>query len=116
MLSERWKPLASLLFITVLVTGSALSCQPGEPGPSPEFDVAIEGFAYQPAEVTISVGTTLTWINKDLDVHTVTAQDGTFDSGNLARGDTFSYTFEVTGTYDYYCIPHPYMTGRVIVE
>ncbi|MBE0430993.1 MAG: cupredoxin family copper-binding protein [Dehalococcoidia bacterium] len=99
----------------VLTAATGISCRPDEPEPEPEFDIAIEGFAYEPAEITISVGATLTWLNRDLDVHTVTAQDGTFDSGNLARGDTFSYTFEEPGTFEYYCIPHPYMTGRVIV-
>lgn len=82
----------------------------------PEFDVDIEGYAFQPVEITISVGSTVTWYNKDADIHTVTAVDQTFNSGNMALGDTFSYTFEEPGTFDYYCIPHPYMTGKVIVE
>ena len=120
MISEGWKqPASLLLIIVVLVTGFGTACQPQEPVPpvpGPEFDVAIEGFAFEPAEITASVGSTITWYNKDSDIHTVTAQDGTFDSGSLARDDTFSYTFEQTGTFEYYCILHPYMTGKVIVE
>jgi plastocyanin len=105
-----------LLGVILLMIGSGTTCQPQEPGPEAEFDVAIEGYAYIPAEITISVGSTVTWYNKDPDIHTVTAQEGTFDSGNMARGDTFSYTFEAIGTFEYYCIPHPYMTAKVIVE
>jgi plastocyanin len=105
-----------LLAVILLMIGSGTTCQPQEPGPEPEFDVAIEGYAYTPAEITISLGSAVTWYNKDPDIHTVTAQEGTFDSGNMARGDTFSYTFEEIGTFEYYCIPHPYMTAKVIVE
>jgi plastocyanin len=48
--------------------------------------------------------------------HTATSYDDIFNSGNLSQGKTFSYTFNELGTYDYFCIPHPWMMGQIIVE
>ena len=90
-----------------------------EPSPSPTpviIELEIVGFAFVPATVTISVGTTVTWTNNDSAPHTVTTRDTLFDSSNLSRGATFSYTFEQSGTFEYYCTIHPYMTGKVIVQ
>ena len=72
--------------------------------------------AYLPGTVTIAAGTTLTWLNSDTQVHTVTSDTGLFDSGDLQPGQRFSYTFTEAGTYGYFCTPHPWMTGTVIVE
>ena len=64
----------------------------------------------------IALGTTVTWTNDDPGImHTVTAADGSFDSGMLATGDTFSYTFDQPGDFDYFCAPHPWMRGRISV-
>lgn len=66
--------------------------------------------------LTVPVGTTVTWTNEDTTMHTVTAVDGSFDSGYYAEGETWSYTFTEAGEYEYYCIPHPWMRAKVIVE
>jgi nitrite reductase (NO-forming) len=67
--------------------------------------------------LTVPVGATVTWINDDPgQMHTVTAADGSFDSGFLETGESWSYAFETAGTYDYACTPHPWMKARVIVE
>lgn len=84
--------------------------------PTAGNEVEISGFAFNPENITISAGTTVTWTNKDAVIHTVTSDDEVFDSGNLSEGDTFEYTFNQTGTFEYHCIPHPYMTGKVVVE
>jgi len=89
------------------------------PTPSPSStssEIEISGFAFAPAIVTISAGTTLTWTNNDSVSHTVTSRDNLFDSGNLSGGSTFSYTFAQSGTFEYYCTIHPYMTAKVIIE
>ena len=78
--------------------------------------VDIKGFAYDPATITVSKGTTVTWTQQDSAVHTVTSVSGNvLDSQNLAKGQTFSYTFDETGTFEYYCTHHPSMNGEVIV-
>jgi nitrite reductase (NO-forming) len=64
----------------------------------------------------VKVGTTVTWTNNDPgQMHTVTS-DGVFDSGFLMTGDSFSYTFDEVGEFEYYCQPHPWMRAKVIVE
>ena len=76
---------------------------------------------YIPYELTISSGSTVTWINIDNAAHTVTSgtpnggPDGLFDSSIIAMNAEFSYEFSESGIYDYYCIVHPWMTGVVSV-
>lgn len=75
-----------------------------------------------PAEVTVSVGTTVTWSNDDTVAHTVTSgtpsggSDGVFDSSIFMVGTTFEHTFDQAGTYDYFCMVHPWMKGKVQVN
>ena len=75
--------------------------------------VAIKDFAFSPASLDIGIGTTVTWTNEDSTQHTATAGDGSFDSGALAQGDTFSQTFDTAGTFDYVCKIHPNMPVTV---
>ncbi len=92
--------------------------------PANAFDPANTDNAYDPLTLEVSVGTTVRWTNTDAIAHTVTSgasdgatatPDGLFDSGFLNTGDTFTYTFTEAGEYDYYCTPHPWMQGKVIV-
>ena len=71
---------------------------------------------YSPNVLMVPLGATVTWTNSDPGmIHTITAADGSFDSGFLAAGDSWSYTFENPGTFDYACTPHPWMKGRIEV-
>lgn len=81
-------------------------------GPS----VTLAGLAYQPAAVTVTLGSTVTWSHADgFFVHTVTADGGAFASPNLAEGDLFTQTFTTTAVYSYHCSFHPGMVGVVNV-
>ena len=80
-----------------------------------EVAVNIVDFAFTPQVLEIPVGTTVTWTNSDTSQHTATANNGAFDSGILAQGDTFSFTFTEPGTFDYICSLHPNMTGQIVV-
>ena len=73
---------------------------------------------YSPSTITVVVGVnnTVTWVNTDDAPHTVTASDGSFNSGNLNGGQSWSHTFTTPGTYPYYCSYHPWMKGTVIVK
>jgi plastocyanin len=84
-------------------------------GLSDEAEVEIEDFAFTPATVTVKVGTTVKWGNKDNVRHTITGDDGTWGSGPFSKGETFTFTFTQAGTYTYHCSPHPAMKGTVIV-
>jgi plastocyanin len=77
--------------------------------------VKIEDFIFDPGTITVSAGTTVVWTNLDSVPHTVTSTSGIFDSGVMDEGEIFSYTFRDPGTYDYYCLLHPYMKAKVIV-
>jgi plastocyanin len=66
--------------------------------------------------VVIGVNSTVTWVNSDDVPHTVTANDGSFNSGNLDAGQSWSHTFTTPGTYAYYCAYHPWMKGTIIVK
>ena len=81
-----------------------------------ETSVTIKDFEFTPATVTIKVGGTVTWTNNGPTTHSVTADDGSFDSGNLSQGKTFSHTFQTAGTFSYHCSPHPFMKANVVVE
>ncbi|MER3601112.1 MAG: hypothetical protein C4339_00040 [Nitrososphaerota archaeon] len=65
--------------------------------------------------VVLGVNNTIIWTNDDIVVHTVTSDDGKFDSGLLNPGQSWNYTFTTPGTYPYHCIPHPFMRATVVV-
>ena len=76
---------------------------------------------YIPSKITVEKGSSVTWINEDSAFHSVTSgvydePTGLFDSGYMDPYQTFSYLFDTSGTYDYYCTLHPWMEGQVIVE
>jgi len=82
------------------------------------ISVNVQNFAFDPPNIVVAPGTTVTWVNADRAPHTVTATDpaGAFDSGTLRPGQSFSFTFTQPGTtYAYYCAIHPSMTGTVTV-
>lgn len=85
--------------------------------PTPTLnEVSIAMMSFSPSTLTIVTGSTVTWTNKDAVTHTVTADGGSFDSGNLAPSSKFSKTFSTTGTYSYHCAIHSSMTGSIIVK
>ncbi len=83
--------------------------------------VFIRNYAYQPANIQVVWGTAVTWTNQDTAVHSVvlphiiTSETDIRESGPLRQGQSFSYTFLARGTFEYYCVEHPYMTGIVTV-
>jgi plastocyanin len=100
--------------------GAATEQQPGDGGGGgggAGTEVTMQDIAFNPAEVTISAGDTVTWTNEDSVGHDVTGDD--FKSGaagGLGNGDTFEHTFDQAGTFDYVCTVHPGMEGTVTVE
>ena len=78
--------------------------------------VTISDFKFTPDTVTVNEGDTVTWTNDGPTVHTATAEDGSFDTGILEKGESGSATFTQAGTINYICTPHPNMKGKVIVQ
>jgi plastocyanin len=80
------------------------------------LEVKIDNFSFGPGTLTVPVGTTVTWTNRDDIPHTVVSTDGVFKSKVLDTDEKFSFTFSKTGTYPYFCSIHPKMTGKVVVQ
>ena len=81
--------------------------------------VFVRDFAFHPAQVRVSRGTRVTWVNCDTpgsDAHTSTADARAWDSPLLTAGAAFSRTFDQSGTFPYHCEPHPSMTAAIVVE
>jgi len=91
--------------------GEAVSAAAASPA-----TVKIDNFAFAPATLTITAGTTVTWKNDDDSPHRIGDKNGTFKSAALDTDDTFSHTFTVPGEYAYICTIHPYMAGTIIVK
>ena len=97
------------------------------PNPSPDtvpteagaaVKVSIDNFAFVPEELTVTAGTTVTWVNNDDVPHTAssTAKPSVFDSRALDTDEKYSFQFKTRGSYEYYCKVHPHMIGRIIVK
>ncbi len=85
------------------------------PTPSSSSAVSITGFAF-PKNVTVAIGTTVTWTNNDPAPHTITSDTGAFGSSDIAPGGTYSHTFTSAGTFPYHCEIHPSMQGTITVQ
>jgi len=78
--------------------------------------VTIDNFTFGPKELTVAVGTTVTWTNHDDIPHNVVSPEQKFKSPVLDTDEMFSHKFDAAGTYKYYCSIHPRMTGQVVVR
>ena len=97
--------IAAALLLQIGVTGAHAS----------ETKVTIDNFTFEPAQLTVKVGTTVTWKNRDDIPHTVVAA-GKFRSKTIDTDDSYSFTFTTAGDYKYFCSLHPHMTGTIKVE
>ena len=81
-----------------------------------DAQVKIANFTFDPPVLTVKVGATVTWVNGDDIPHLVSEKDGKFRSSALDTDATFSQTFKDTGAIEYFCVLHPHMTGKIVVE
>lgn len=109
--------IVALLTVSIAVTGCTQSTstptQPTAPVTAGN-SVTIKDFTFSPQTLTVKAGTTVTWTNDDSAPHTISS--ATFESSQLLPGQSFQYTFDQAGTYDYICGIHPSMTGQVVVQ
>jgi plastocyanin len=133
--SSSFRIISVLLGIS-LMAGLSIGCSDEEPAPAapsqpgvttptsdatqvsiPQGAATMGADAFGTNPLVVSVGATVTWTNTDSVPHTVTADDGSFDSGSLDPGATFSHTFDAAGSFDYHCaIPGHNMQGTVQVR
>jgi plastocyanin len=119
-----------ILFTALLILGCTYPTKQGTPTPVPggapgpiggnlgiKQDIAISGFAFSPATITIPKGATVIWTNNDAAAHTVVSDSGSeISSPSIAKGETYAHTFSTPGTYTYHCSVHPSMKGTIIVQ
>jgi plastocyanin len=77
--------------------------------------ITIHEYTFSPPELTVTTGTTVTWMNLDQEPHSVVEKDKKFHSAALDTNDSYNFTFTTPGTYQYFCSLHPQMTGTIIV-
>ena len=108
--------LAAPVMIAVLLLAGSTRVTASDQSSGANADVKIDNFSFGPQTVTVHVGATVTWTNRDDIPHTVVSTDGVFKSKVRDTDETFSYTFTKAGTYAYFCSVHPKMTGSVVVQ
>ena len=113
----------AVLPLTIGVTGAlvqdaqvATAATAAAPTMAPAITITNDSF--HPGTLTVKAGSTVTWVNKDDDVHTIKSTDGpeAFNSPALDSGGHFGFTFHHAGTYHYVCTVHPYMHGVIVVR
>src|SRR5215831_8277261 len=86
------------------------------PARAETIEVKIDNFVFNPQQITVHAGDTVTWVNHDDIPHTVTSKTFVFRSKALDTDDKFSFTFATPGSFAYFCALHPHMTGTIVVE
>ncbi|MCU1296880.1 MAG: putative Amicyanin precursor [Acidobacteriaceae bacterium] len=104
-----------IVAVLLLLAGSPKVNANSQPSAA-NTEVKIDNFSFGPQTVTVPVGATVTWTNRDDIPHTVVSTDGVFKSKVRDTDEKFSYTFTKAGTYSYYCSVHPKMTGQIVVQ
>lgn len=84
--------------------------------PANSVEVRIEDYSYSPEELTVPVGTKVTWTNYDDVKHDVVSSDKHFESSRLDTNEKYSFTFTEAGSYEYFCSLHKMMKGKIIVK
>ena len=104
-----------MIAMTLLLAGPPRVTANDQPSTA-AAEVKIDNFSFAPQAVTVPVGATVTWTNRDDIPHTVVSTDGVFKSKVRDTDEKFSYTFSKAGTYSYFCSIHPKMTGKIVVQ
>jgi LPXTG-motif cell wall-anchored protein len=105
-MSRRLRSLGIIGVVALVAMFALLPVASAAPRLAETKNVSIKDFEFAPKEISVNVGDTISWKNDGATQHTVTADDGSFDSGNLDVGGTFSHTFDKAGTVAYYCKLH----------
>jgi len=111
-----------LLVLALAVPLAIIASGAGTTKPAPRasdagsYTITIKGFMFTPRNLTIPVGSKVTWTNEDEEPHKVSELNSSFTSQPLDTDEEFSYEFKTPGKYEYFCTVHPRMTGTIIVE
>lgn len=115
----RSRTITAAVIAAALAACSSASTHAGsQPTPDTVAEVVISDYKFTPKTLTVAVGTTVTWVNRDMARHTVTRNfsDEPFDSGLLGNQQIFTHTFGTAGRYSYICTPHSGMQATIVVQ
>src|SRR3954452_9025661 len=105
------------MVMMAFATGAALACLLAPLAAQTSMvAVVIDNFVFSPERLTVKVGTTVIWTNRDDIPHTVAAKDRGFKSKVMDTDESYSFTFSTPGEYSYFCSLHPHMVGTIVVE
>jgi len=107
---------APVMTVMLLLFAGSPSVTANDQPSAAAAEVKIDNFVFTPQTLTVAVGATVTWTNKDDIPHTAVSTEGLFKSKVMDTDEKFSYTFTKAGTYPYFCSIHPKMTGKVVVQ
>jgi plastocyanin len=106
---------ALLIAAATLITAAGPATALDEEEIEIESSGDMSNWGFDPSTLTVPAGTKVTWRNTGRQTHSITSRDHLFDSRLLDEDDEWSYTFDDPGTYRYFCVPHPWMKGTVVV-
>ena len=95
---------------------TAATSSTGGQGQPVGSQIVISDYKFEPADITVKAGESVTWTNEDSVQHNVAADDGGFEGPLLSKGESYTFTFDTPGSYPYHCTPHPFMKATVTVE
>ncbi|HEV2379938.1 MAG TPA: cupredoxin family copper-binding protein [Terriglobia bacterium] len=108
---------AMVLSLSLPTVNHARAVADGQKASDDKSQVKIDNFSFVPATLTVTAGSTVTWVNQDDVPHNIVSSEGkTLKSPVLDTDQKFSYTFDRPGTYEYFCGIHPRMIGKIIVQ
>jgi plastocyanin len=108
---RRWPAYVSITALWWLAATTAMPAGSQDPA-----QIVIKDFMFTPVSLTVKAGSTVVWVNKDEEPHTVISDTGLFRSGAVDTNDTYTLKFDKAGTYRFSCSIHPRMTGTIVVE
>jgi plastocyanin len=115
MKSNFLNAVSAIILTSMLYGGCTKETSGNDDSNNDPHKIYMKNSVFSNTSLRVTVGTTVTWVNDDTQVHTVTADDGSFHSGDMAVNASFSTTFNTIGTYPYHCNYHSNMTGTIIV-
>lgn len=114
-ISWRWMVSAVGALVIAMILGLGVAPGLRTATAQDSTTITIADFAFSPNQVTVTAGTTVTWVNNDSAPHTATGDGGEFDTGQIDPGGSASITFDTPGTFSYFCSIHPNMTATLVV-
>ena len=114
MIQETHRRMLALVGVVALCCGATAS--PAETGSANPAQIEIKDFMFTPMSITVKAGSTVTWVNRDDEPHSVVSDTGQFRSGAVDTGESFAYKFDKPGTYHFSCSIHPRMIGTIVVQ